>query len=186
MKKQDGCAGETTQNGADVADLAAKRVSRNINQVHEERLTLGDRLADGMAGFAGSWTFISAFIVIMLIWITVNAVPFLFHTFDPYPFILLNLVLSCIAAIQAPIIMMSQNRQEKKDRLHAEHDFQVNLKAEILIEHVIHQLAEIESAQREMKLTQERLLDSLEQEKTVSENKQSVGEGFLKQKTNNK
>lgn len=96
---------------------------------HPTALNLGDRLADRVASFGGSWTFIAAFFGLLLGWIVLNIVG-LRHPFDPYPFILLNLVLSCLAAIQAPVIMMSQNRKEQRDRLRAIHDYRVNLKAE--------------------------------------------------------
>jgi uncharacterized membrane protein len=106
-------------------------LSKNINVEYEQRLTIGNRLADRMASFAGSWTFITSFIIILILWIGINTFVLLQRPFDPYPFILLNLILSCLAAIQAPIILMSQNRQETKDRLRAEHDYMVNLKAEL-------------------------------------------------------
>jgi uncharacterized membrane protein len=108
-------------------------LSRDVNAEFDRRLTFGERLADKVAEFGGSWKFIILFGSIIIIWIVFNAIVLLSRPFDPYPFILLNLVLSCLAAIQAPIIMMSQNRQEAKDRMHAEHDYQVNLKAEIEI-----------------------------------------------------
>ena len=108
-------------------------LSSNINIEFEQKLTLGQRLADRMAQYAGSWRFISIFMAILLIWIIINSIILIQKPFDPYPFILLNLILSCIAAIQAPIIMMSQNRQEAKDRLRSEHDYRVNLKAELEI-----------------------------------------------------
>lgn len=108
-------------------------LARNINPEFDKKLGVGQRLADKVAEFGGSWRFIIIFAVILAIWIAMNSVVLLMRPFDPYPFILLNLVLSCIAAMQAPIIMMSQNRQEAKDRLRAEHDYQVNLKAEIEI-----------------------------------------------------
>ncbi len=108
-------------------------LSRNINKEFEGNLTLGQRLADGLADFGGSWTFIGIFIGMLIIWMGINTIVFLTKPFDPYPYILLNLVLSCLAAVQAPVIMMSQNRQEAKDRLRAEHDFEINLKAEIEI-----------------------------------------------------
>jgi len=111
--------------------LRHTRVTRDPNVVFDERLTFGDRLADRVAAFGGSWTFIILFLGAMGIWMLRNvesAAPF-----DPYPFILLNLVLSCLAALQAPIIMMSQNRQAAKDRLEAQHDYEVNLKAEMEI-----------------------------------------------------
>jgi uncharacterized membrane protein len=111
-------------------------LSENINIEFDRQLTLGERSADKVAAFGGSWTFITIFAGVLLVWILVNATALLRRPFDPYPFILLNLVLSCLAAIQAPIIMMSQNRQEAKDRLRAEHDYRVNLKAELEIRHL--------------------------------------------------
>jgi len=108
-------------------------VSRNINPEFDQELTFGQRIADQVASFGGSWKFIIIFAAVLAVWIIANTIFLLSRPFDPYPFILLNLVLSCVAAIQAPVIMMSQNRQEAKDRLRAEHDYQVNLKAEIEI-----------------------------------------------------
>jgi uncharacterized membrane protein len=108
-------------------------LSKNINIEFERQLTLGQRAADKIATFGGSWRFILIFGVVMVVWISANSVILLRKPFDPYPFILLNLILSCLAAIQAPIIMMSQNRQEDRDRMRAEHDYQINLKAEIEI-----------------------------------------------------
>jgi len=113
-----------------------KLLSKNINIEFEEQLTLGDRLADKIAEFGGSWRFISIFAAILLVWIAMNTAVLIWKPFDPYPYILLNLVLSCLAAIQAPIIMMSQNRQEDKDRLRAQHDYLINLKAELEIRHL--------------------------------------------------
>ena len=113
--------------------LLQRKVSRNINQKASETLTFGDRMADRIAKFAGSWTFILFFLGSLLAWITLNLL-LAVRAFDPYPFILLNLLLSCLAAIQAPVIMMSQNRQEEKDRRRAENDYKVNLKTEIMIE----------------------------------------------------
>ena len=98
-----------------------------------EKYTLGQRAADAIAKFAGSWAFILSFTGVLLLWMVVNTI-LAADAFDPFPFILLNLVLSCVAAIQAPLIMMSQNRQEEKDRRRAENDYKVNLKTEIMIE----------------------------------------------------
>ena len=98
-----------------------------------EKYTLGQRAADAIAKFAGSWAFIFSFTGVLLLWMVVNTI-LAEDAFDPFPFILLNLVLSCVAAIQAPLIMMSQNRQEEKDRRRAENDYKVNLKTEIMIE----------------------------------------------------
>ncbi len=112
--------------------LADSRVS--VNPAEEKaKYTLGQRAADAIAKFAGSWAFIFSFTGGLVLWMVINAV-LAARAFDPYPFILLNLVLSCIAAIQAPLIMMSQNRQEEKDRRRAENDYKVNLKTEIMIE----------------------------------------------------
>ena len=101
----------------------------------KEKYTVGQRAADAIAKFAGSWAFIFSFTGILILWMVINAV-LAANAFDPYPFILLNLVLSCVAAIQAPLIMMSQNRQEEKDRRRAENDYKVNLKTEIMIEDI--------------------------------------------------
>jgi uncharacterized membrane protein len=111
-------------------------LSKNINEEFDQKLTAGERLADKLAEGAGSWRFIIGFTIIIIAWITINSVILLWKPFDPYPFILLNLVLSCIAAIQAPIILMSQNREEAKDRLRSEHDYRVNLKAELEIRYL--------------------------------------------------
>ncbi len=110
-------------------------VSRDVNADYEKTRNLGDRVADRIASFGGSWTFIGIFTAAIAVWIAVNGVLLANwgEPFDPYPFILLNLFLSMVAAIQAPIIMMSQNRQSAKDRLQASHDYEVNLKAEIEI-----------------------------------------------------
>ena len=109
--------------------LSRTPLSRNPNVVFDEQLTLGQRAADHIASFGGSWIFISLFAVVLCVWMFYNSRTG--QPFDPYPFILLNLVLSCLAAIQAPVIMMSQNRQEVKDRLDAQHDFEVNLRTEL-------------------------------------------------------
>ncbi|MCL4458967.1 MAG: DUF1003 domain-containing protein [Chloroflexi bacterium] len=111
-----------------------KHISQNINVLHEESLTFGERMADRLADLAGSWGLILSFLALVMIWIIINVVEVVVRPWDPYPFILLNLFLSLLAGIQAPVIMMSQNRQEAKDRLRAEHDYEVNLKAEIEIE----------------------------------------------------
>jgi uncharacterized membrane protein len=111
-------------------------IARNVTQDFSEQMVFGQRLADKVASFGGSWTFISIFAIVMFIWILLNSFILLrlgSTAFDPYPYILLNLFLSMLAAIQAPIILMSQNRQAYKDRLSAEHDYEVNLKAELEI-----------------------------------------------------
>ena len=108
------------------------RAARNPNEVFDANETVGERVADRVAGFGGSWTFIISFLVGMTIYVAINAI--IKKPWDPYPFILLNLVLSMLAAIQAPVIMMSQNRQDAKDRVTSELDFQVNRRAEAEIQ----------------------------------------------------
>jgi len=136
-------------------------LSGNINVEFDQKLTLGQRLSDKLADSAGSWGFIIAFGVVILLWIIINTVLLVFRHFDPYPFILLNLVLSCLAALQAPVILMSQNRQESRDRLRAEYDYRVNLKAELeirnlhekvdhLLRHQWQRLLEIQEIQTEL------------------------------------
>ena len=119
--------------------LLSEHISRDLVSDRDKDLTFGQKAADGVAKFAGSWTFLILFFGVLLLWIAVNTV-FLAKPFDIYPFILLNLILSCVAAVQAPIIMMSQNRQEDKDRIRAKNDYKVNLKAEIIIEDIHHKL----------------------------------------------
>src|SRR6266568_6242228 len=111
-------------------------LSSDIEKQFEKKLTFGERLSDHIASFGGSWRFIILFGTVLFGWIILNAILLLNRGFDPYPFILLNLILSCLAAIQAPIIMMSQNRSEARDRLRAENDYKVNLKAELEIRHL--------------------------------------------------
>ena len=125
-----------------VTEVLSSRASRDVNALHEERTTFGQHAADMLASKAGSWTFILSFIGVLGLWVLMNVVVIVRH-WDPYPFILLNLVLSCLAAIQAPVIMMSQQRQATRDRLQAESDYQVNVKAEILLEHVTKEVEEI-------------------------------------------
>ena len=111
-------------------------LSENIGKEFEKDLTFGERLSDRIASFGGSWTFIIVFFAVLLLWIVINGIILATGAFDPYPFILMNLILSCLAAIQAPIIMMSQNRAEARDRARAENDYKVNLKAELEIRHL--------------------------------------------------
>jgi uncharacterized membrane protein len=136
-------------------------VADDVNREYERALTLGERTADKVAEFGGSWRFILIFFGVMAVWIVINTFILLTRPFDPYPYILLNLALSLLAAVQAPIIMMSQNRQEARDRLRAENDYKVNLKAELevraigdkldqLIHHQWAHLLEIQQIQMEM------------------------------------
>ncbi len=147
-----------------------KLISDDVDETIDETLTYGQRLADKIASFGGSWTFIIFFFCILFSWIGLNLY-FFSKPFDPFPFILLNLILSCLAALQAPVIMMSQNRQEEKDRERSKHDYQVNLKAELeirmlhekidhLILHQQQRLFEIQKIQIEMLSEITKQLDS--------------------------
>jgi uncharacterized membrane protein len=111
-------------------------LSSDISKQFEKKLTFGERLSDTIAAFGGSWTFIILFSVVLFVWVVVNSFVLANRAFDPYPYILMNLVLSAIAALQAPVIMMSQNRSEARDRLRGENDYKINLKAELEIRHL--------------------------------------------------
>ena len=125
-----------------VHELMRTRVTRNVNEEIEEQETFGEKVADGVARFGGSWGFVIMFGAILLVYVTINSR--ISTPWDPYPFILLNLFLSMLAAIQAPVIMMSQNRQDAKDRLRSEMDYRVNLKAELEIEELLQRVGKIE------------------------------------------
>ena len=111
-------------------------LSRNINVEYDRQRSPGEVMADRLADFGGSWLFIGIFSVILTVWIVLNSVVLVAKPFDPYPYIFLNLILSCVAAMQAPVILMSQNRQAARDRMQAEHDYRINLKAELEIRHL--------------------------------------------------
>ena len=139
--------------------LADSKISVNPNK-KKEKYTLGQRAADTIAKFAGSWAFIFSFVAVLVLWMVINVI-LAAKAFDPYPFILLNLVLSCVAAIQAPLIMMSQNRQEEIDRRRAENDYKVNLKTEIMIEDLYDKVNAILAKQKAL----EKKLDAEKNEK---------------------
>jgi CRP/FNR family transcriptional regulator, cyclic AMP receptor protein len=156
--------------------LIEHRASRNVNELMEEKFTFGDRLADRIAQFGGSWAFLICFAITLLLWMGLNSVESLWHSFDPYPFIFLNLGLSCLAAVQAPIIMMSQNRQATKDRLQADLDYQVNLKAELQIRSLHLKIDELRASelrdfveiQREQLALQRQQMDIIRQLGSIS------------------
>ena len=129
--------------------LASSKVSENTSKPAKDEYSFGQRAADKIAKFAGSWGFIFSFVAVLVLWMVINVL-MASNAFDAYPFILLNLVLSCVAAIQAPLIMMSQNRQEEKDRRRAENDYKVNLKTEIMIEDMHNKLNRILSQQEKI------------------------------------
>jgi uncharacterized membrane protein len=152
--------------------MERRHATRNTNKEFDDQLTFGQRLADKVAAFGGSWTFIIIFASILISWVILNSIILakINDTFDPYPYILLNLFLSMLAAIQAPVIMMSQNRQAVKDRLDAAHDYEVNLKAELEISNLHEKVDELREKQWselvEMQQEQIRLLTKLLEEKS--------------------
>jgi uncharacterized membrane protein len=161
--------GELTDLDQQVAQSLADHdtIVENIEDEFEEARTFGERISDVLAEFGGSWAFLLSFFAVLIIWMAINLYKGEADAFDPYPFILLNLVLSCIAAIQAPIIMMSQKRQETKDRLRALNDYKVNLKAELEIRHIQEKLDYLltkqwqrlaEMQQMQMELMQENVM----------------------------
>jgi uncharacterized membrane protein len=145
--------------------LAARQhVSRNLAQEGDQQATRGQKAADAVAAFGGSWTFIGLFMATLLAWVVLNSVILVRHgkPFDPYPYILLNLFLSMLASVQAPIILMSQNRQAQKDRMTVEHDYEVNLKAEVEILLLHEKLDHLREEQwRELVAMQQKQIDML-------------------------
>lgn len=148
-----------------VESLAEHEIlSSHIDQEYDSALTPGERLSDKIARFGGSWRFLILFACVLFVWILINSIQLSARPFDPYPYILLNLILSCLAAVQAPIIMMSQNRQEAKDRLRGAHDYQINLKAELEIRNLHQKIDHLQSRQWERLVEiQEMQLDLLEE-----------------------
>ncbi len=164
--------GELTSLEKDVIDKLTdyETVSVNVESQFATQLKFGERLSDKMASFGGSWKFIIIFSFILFLWISVNSYFILARPFDPFPFILLNLILSCLAAIQAPVIMMSQNRQEARDRQQAEEDYKINLKAELelrqLHQKVDHLLIQQWERMVEIQELQLELLEEIRKEKS--------------------
>lgn len=149
-------------------ELVSTLTSTSVTQSpkREQKVTFGQKAADAVAKFAGSWAFIFSFISVMIIWMVLNVL-LAINAFDPYPFILLNLVLSCIAAVQAPLIMMSQNRQEAKDRERAESDYKINLKTELITDELYKKIVSISENQK-------RILKILDEEREI-DNQKKVG-----------
>ena len=162
--------GELTRLEQDVVQSLAdhETLTENIEAEFTGHRTFGERLSDHLASFGGSWTFILIFLSVLLLWMVFNIIEVGREQFDPYPFILLNLVLSCLAAIQAPIIMMSQKRQEAKDRLRSENDYRVNLKAELEIRHLHEKIDHILTRQWERLAEIQQIQLELMQGKAVS------------------
>lgn len=129
--------------------LVSKNVSFVVSGREDEEMTFGERMSDNFAKFAGSWTFIILFSTILIVWIIINLL--MPQPFDEFPFILLNLILSCVAALQAPIIMMSQNRQEKKDRIRGENDYKLDLKSAMILENLYEKINSIIASQQTLK-----------------------------------
>jgi len=145
LEEERGELSDLDQRVLDSFEKGTLTVQASPAETAERKASFGERVADRVASFGGSWTFILSFLAILIIWMGINVVGVFAQPFDPYPFILLNLVLSCLAALQAPVIMMSQKRQEEKDRLRAESDYMINLRAELEIrqlhEKIDHQMA---------------------------------------------
>jgi CRP/FNR family transcriptional regulator, cyclic AMP receptor protein len=139
--------GEMAKRLQSTNDLITSLASKNPNKEFEENLSFGDRISDKIAEFGGSWGFILSFGAFMVLWITLNVIQFTFQPFDPYPFIFLNLMLSTVAALQAPVIMMSQNRAQTKDRLKVDLDYQVNLKSELMLQQLHQKIDQLQEDQ---------------------------------------
>ena len=178
LQKESGMLGNIEQTVLDNLALDKTLSDKLMQEEQVSHFTFGQRVADRIATFGGSWTFILSFLFILISWIILNSLVLIRKPFDPYPFILLNLVLSCIAALQAPIIMMSQNRQEEKDRSRARNDYMINLKSEMeirmlheKIDHLIinqqETLLEIQQVQIDM---MNEIMDRLEHKKTHEKN----------------
>ncbi len=151
-------------------ELVMSLASKNVNEEIEEQLSFGDRLADKIAEFGGSWAFIIAFGVFLFGWMTMNTIQLWFQPFDMYPFIFLNLMLSTVAAIQAPVIMMSQNRAQRIDRLKAELDYQVNLKSELMLQELHDKIDELRRTEiRDIQTTAQGHIALEERIKTLEE-----------------
>ena len=166
----------------EVSDLEAEVVkslkeheilTKNVNVEFEQKQTFGQRFADKVTTLVGSWTFIISFLVVLFVWIAVNSIVLILKPFDAYPYILLNLVLSCIAAIQAPVIMMSQNRQNEKDRLRSEHDYKTDLKAELEIRHINAKIDQLISHQWQRLLEIQRIQMELMEDHLNKDKKQN-------------
>lgn len=153
---------------------------KNVNDALKTKETFGQRIADGIAKFGGSWTFIIAFIFILVAWISLNTLPLFFEPFDKFPYILLNLALSCLAAIQAPIILMSQNRQTERDRVEADNDYEVNVKSEVEI-HLLHEKIDYLMESKWQHLTELQQLQIELLQELIKQN-----QNFLENEKNNK
>ena len=130
--------------------LVDNPISIDVDKENDAKMTFGDRVADKLSAVAGSWTFIICFCLFLLFWIVLNGVLMASNAIDPYPFILLNLLLSCLAALQAPVIMMSQNREAKKDSIRNKNDYHTDLKSELILEDLYDQLDELQENQRKI------------------------------------
>ena len=139
------------KNEEEMIDLLVDNpISIDVDKENDSKMTFGDKLADKLSAVAGSWTFIICFCLFLLFWIILNGVLMVNNAIDPYPFILLNLLLSCLAALQAPVIMMSQNREAKKDSIRNKNDYHTDLKSELILEDLYDQLDELQKNQRKI------------------------------------
>lgn len=178
LRKPEVClslAGVIAQRLRATNELVERRTSRNVNEEIEQSLSFGQRISDKVAQFGGSWGFVGLFIGILLLWVALNTLEAFYHPIDPFPYAFLNLVLGAISALQAPFIMMSQNRQSEKDRLRAELDYQINLKAEMQIQSLHVKLDEIRAYEiHEMREVQRELMGFLKKQEELT-NKLRVG-----------
>lgn len=150
-----------------IHELIRGKRSLNMNIELSKNSTFGEKMADRMASFAGSWPFLGFFAIVVLVWMLVNTKLILSRPFDPYPFVFLNLILACIASIQAPVIMMSQNRESQKDRLRSENDYLINLKSEIILEDLHMKIDEVIHDQKLLKKALEDI--KMEMDKNAAE-----------------
>ncbi|MBU0648061.1 DUF1003 domain-containing protein [Patescibacteria group bacterium] len=125
-------------------ERTVRNIVKNVNLIHRKRSSITEKVADGLTTFIGSWHFIVVFVMLNSLWLTLNSYYLLFQPFDPYPFIFLNLVLAFLAALQAPIILMNQSRQDKKDRLRSDNDYRIDLHSEKMLEEINERLKKIE------------------------------------------
>lgn len=165
-------------------DLLKARRSLNINTELSKTSTFGNRMADRMAKFAGSWSFLIYFGVAVAAYAIVNTTIIMTKPFDPYPYIFLNLVLACVASMQAPLIMMSQNRESQKDRLRAENDYLVNLKSEIILEDLHMKIDELLDDQKRLKKQVNDIIININDTKRVFDTKDGVTRGEINGKIN--
>lgn len=161
-----------------IHELLRARKSLNINTEMHKTSTLGERMSDRLAKFAGSWSFLAFFGLVVFAWAIINTTLVLARPFDPFPYVFLNLVLACISSLQAPIIMMSQNRESQKDRLRAENDYLINLKSEIILEDLHMKVDELLEDQKKLKKQLSDIMININDTKVVFNTKGGIRSGL--------